>query len=78
MKSEERSGKRGESRGRCFALSALLSALSALPLLAGCTVVSANRTFPKLAWYWSAEAQNQRQEKQAAKEYRQNHSATNL
>lgn len=31
----------------------------------GCTVVSANRVFPKLTWYWSADAKEQRREKQA-------------
>ena len=41
----------------------------------GCTVVSANRTFPKLAWYWSADAKMQRdedaQEKLRVKEYKE-------
>ncbi len=32
------------------------------PLLSGCTVVSANRVFPKLAWSWSADAKEQRRE----------------
>lgn len=27
----------------------------------GCTVVSANRVFPKFTWYWSQDAQMQRQ-----------------
>jgi len=49
-----------------------------LLLLAGCTVVSANRTFPKLAWYWSADAREQRHEKALAQEYRRTHSNTNL
>src|SRR6266478_1094394 len=31
-----------------------------LLLIPGCTVVSANRTFPKLDWYWSADAKAQR------------------
>ena len=26
----------------------------------GCTVVSENRVFPKLAWYWSSDAKMQR------------------
>src|SRR6266478_2820791 len=34
-------------------------------LIAGCTVISANRTFPKLAWYWSADAKAQRSERRA-------------
>lgn len=33
----------------------------------GCTVVSANRTFPKLSWYWSADAVEQRRERAAEK-----------
>jgi hypothetical protein len=40
-----------------------------LPLLAftGCTVVSANRVFPKLTWYWSKDAQLQHESDAAAK-----------
>lgn len=34
----------------------------ALTLLCGCTVVSANRVFPKLTWAWSKDAQMQRAE----------------
>lgn len=30
--------------------------------LSGCTVVSANRVFPKFTWYWSRDAQIQRAE----------------
>lgn len=30
-------------------------------MLGGCTVVSCDRVFPKLSWYWSAEAKRQRQ-----------------
>lgn len=36
----------------------------AIGLFSGCTVVSANRVFPKLAWYWSADAKMQRAENQ--------------
>ena len=36
--------------------------LMLLGLCGGCTVVSANRTFPKLDWYWSKDAQEQRRE----------------
>jgi hypothetical protein len=36
--------------------------------LAGCTVVSANRTFPKLSWYWSADARRQRADNAADRE----------
>lgn len=39
-----------------------LSLLAALLTQTGCTVVSANRAFPKLDWYWSKDAQQQRQE----------------
>ena len=28
----------------------------------GCTVVSYDRTFPKVSWYWSKDAQDQREE----------------
>lgn len=53
--------------------SALRIALPYLALLAlvlsssGCTVVSCNRVFPKLAWYWSADAKEQRAEDAADK-----------
>lgn len=40
----------------------------ALILLAGCTVVSSNRVFPKLAVYWSKDAQLERM-------YRRQHEA---
>jgi len=30
-------------------------------LASGCSVVSANRVFPKLAWYWSSDAKAQRE-----------------
>jgi hypothetical protein len=36
-------------------------ALFLLPLLCGCTVVSANRVFPKLTWYWTVDAKLQRE-----------------
>ena len=38
----------------------LLALLAICLLMPGCTVVSANRTFPKLAPYWSADAKQQR------------------
>ena len=38
----------------------LLMAAAALP---GCSVISYNRVFPKLDWYWSHDAQVQREEK---------------
>ncbi len=46
-------------------MSNLLAALIALVAIAcnGCTVVSANRVFPKLDWYWSADAKQQRESK---------------
>ena len=44
-------------------ISILLS--SVLILCGGCTVVSANRVFPKFAWYWSADAKMQREENAA-------------
>lgn len=30
--------------------------------LNGCTIVSDNRVFPKLTWYWSADAKQQRKD----------------
>ncbi len=49
----------------------------ALLLLAGCTVVSANRTFPKLAFYWSHDAKAERAARASAKAYNQAHSQIN-
>ncbi len=55
--------------------------LLALLLCNGCTVISYNRVFPKLTWYWTDDAKEQRREKAAyeasAKAYReqQNHKA---
>lgn len=39
-----------------------LIAILALALCAGCSIVSYDRVFPKLTWYWSAEAKYQRAE----------------
>jgi len=39
----------------------LIALLIFLPIC-GCTVISYNRVFPKLTWYWSAEAKAQRAE----------------
>lgn len=36
-------------------------------LCPACMVVSANRVFPRLAWYWSADAKEQRREREATK-----------
>src|SRR6185437_1259581 len=36
-----------------------------LLLFSGCVVVSTNRTFPKLDWYWSQDAKMQREERKA-------------
>ena len=46
-------------------------------LLNGCAVVSYNRSFPKLTWYWSKDAQEQRIEKKQYKEFNDNYSKTN-
>lgn len=40
----------------------------ALGCLCGCSVVSDNRVFPKLTWYWSADAKAQRADHQFSKE----------
>lgn len=44
-------------------------ALLALGLLCGCTVVSADRVFPKLTWYWTKDAQRQRESDAMARDY---------
>lgn len=50
----------------------LLCTLAGLGLSqTGCTLVSANRVFPKPAWYWSDAAQEQRRENAAEKKYDQ-------
>lgn len=38
-------------------------------VLSGCAVVSSNRVFPKLSFYWSKDAQAQRQERREAETY---------
>ena len=43
----------------------------------GCTVVSYNRSFPKLSWYWSNDAENQRAEQKEYKEFNDNYNRTN-
>lgn len=48
----------------------LLCLLGAIAFMGGgCAVVSANRVFPKLTWYWSADAREQRQETAPEKKY---------
>jgi len=43
---------------------AKIAIIASLPVvLSGCTVVSYNRTFPKISWYWSKDAQEQRSER---------------
>ena len=49
-------------------LMALILALFAAAL-SGCAVVSANRVFPKLTWYWSDDAKMQRAENAAEKNF---------
>jgi type IV secretory pathway VirB3-like protein len=44
-----------------FGFAALLIAMSLT--LTGCTVVTNDRVFPKVTWYWSAEAKQQRNER---------------
>lgn len=51
-------------------------ALVAVAGCAGCTVVSANRTFPKLSWYWSADAKAERASRQAAADFDATNSAS--
>lgn len=41
----------------------LLAVMAGAVLCAGCAVVSQNRVFPKLTWYWSADAKAQRDSK---------------
>lgn len=52
-----------------------LTLLLAALVLSGCTVVSANRVFPKVAWYWSADARMQREENAAEKAARAKYQA---
>jgi hypothetical protein len=44
-------------------------------LASGCQVISDNRVFPKLTWYWTREARDQRQSnrehEKAVREYQQ-------
>lgn len=49
---------------KLIALIALIAVIALM--LAGCTVVSSNRVFPKLAWSWSADAKEQRTERREA------------
>lgn len=42
--------------------------LALLVSFTGCTVVSANRVFPKLDWYWSKDAKEQRRGEKAAQQ----------
>lgn len=39
---------------------------AALALCSGCSVISYDRVFPKLGWYWSWEAKAQRAERSPA------------
>ncbi len=62
--------RRGKSVGVCvrghlakFVLYSLVLACS------GCTVVSANRVFPKMAWYWSRDAKLEREYRKLNLEY---------
>lgn len=51
-------------------------------LAGGCTVVSANRVFPKLAWYWSDDAKMQRaydkEDKASTKAYQDSLKTNNI
>ena len=38
----------------------ILKYCSILLICSGCTIISTNRVFPKFAWYWSKDAQIQR------------------
>jgi hypothetical protein len=43
-------------------------------LICGCTVVSTDRVFPKLTWYWTKEAQRQHEYDAMHRDYeRTNH-----
>lgn len=72
-----RGGKGGQPCKRCgheFGCHKILNvatkvALAACLFLCGCTVVSANRVFPKLAWAWSKDAKAERQARRNAKAY---------
>lgn len=45
----------------------VITSVCALALLSGWTIVSYNRAFPKLTWYWSKDAVEQRRERSAEK-----------
>ena len=41
--------------------------LLCLLMCGGCTVVGSDRVFPKMTWYWSKDAQNQRDDRERYK-----------
>ncbi len=68
----------GRHLGRASRLMAqTVSVLGMVGCICSCSVVSANRTFPKLAWYWSWEAKAERQERATLKEWQENYARTN-
>lgn len=56
--------RRSPGTARLLLLALLLTAMAP-----GCAVVTANRSFPKVTWYWTKDAQMQRDENAAEKQY---------
>lgn len=50
--------------------------LGAMIMLSSCTVVSCNRVFPKLTWYWTKDAQLQRESDKMQKESHERYKAS--
>lgn len=55
----------------------LIALLAMGALTPGCTVVCQNRVFPKLAWYWSADAKAERAYSRAERNAVENYNRTN-
>ena len=43
-----------------------------------CSIVSENRVFPKLTWYWSEDAKNQRDDNLINKQYEKSYNTNNI
>ena len=57
-----------------YAVMALFTVLL-MGLEAGCTVCSRNRVFPKVTWYWTRDAQEERAARASEKAYEESRSA---
>jgi glutamate dehydrogenase/leucine dehydrogenase len=52
--------------------------IPAILMLSGCVIVSKNRVFPKVDWYWSKDAINQRQDIIAEKQYEKSYETNKI